>query len=132
MRPWGALAAAALLLAAGCGGGADPAPPIGDALTVRHLRDERELRAVRLDCAGGDGPVCRRVAALLPSLRPVEGELCTQVYGGPWRIGLEGRLDGRAVDLVLARRDGCEILRYDRLAGVLGRAAPPARVSAGG
>ena len=103
----------------------------GDALTVRHLRDERELRAVRLECAGADAPVCRRVAAILPALRPVGGELCTQLYGGPRRIGLEGRLDGRPVELVLARRDGCEIRRYDRLAGVLGRAAPPP-VSGGG
>ena len=65
-------------------------------------------------------------------IRPLEDELCTQVYGGPWRIALEGRLEGRPVDLTVARRDGCEIPRYDRLAAVLGRAAPPERVSAGG
>ncbi len=74
------------------------------------------------------------MAELLPSLRPVEDEFCTEVYGGPWRIALEGRLDGRPVAIAIGRRDGCQIARYDRLAEALGRAAPPPRpaVSAGG
>ena len=133
MRRPGAVAAVALLaLAAGCGGDADPSPAGDDALTVRHLRDERPLRSIRLDCGGADGPICRRVAALLPELRPDPEEFCTQVYGGPWRIALGGRLDGRAVDLVVGRRDGCEIRRYDRLAEVLGQAAPPPRPGVSG
>jgi hypothetical protein len=133
VRRAGALASAALALAAGCGGG-EPAPSGGDALTVRHLRDERVLRTIRLDCAGADAPICRRVAALLPALEPAPDEVCTQVYGGPRRIGLDGRLGGRRVALTAARRDGCEIRRYDRLAAALARAAPPdpPGVSAGG
>ena len=133
IRRRGALVAALALAAAGCGGGADPAPA-DDALTVRHLREERTLRTVALDCAGADAPVCRGVAELLPSLRPVEDEFCTKVYGGPWRIALEGRLDGRPVAIEIGRRDGCQIARYDRLAGALGRAAPPRwpEISGGG
>ncbi|MDX6554214.1 MAG: hypothetical protein QOD86_409 [Miltoncostaeaceae bacterium] len=132
-RPSALAAAALLALAAGCGGG-DPTPSSDDALTVRHLRDERVLRAIRLDCAGADAPICRRLTALLPGLAPVPDEICTQIYGGPRRIGLDGRLGGRRVSLTVGRRDGCEIRRYDRLAAALGRAAPPAPpgVSAGG
>jgi hypothetical protein len=124
VRRAGALVVTAVVLAGGCGGG-DAAPPGGDVLTVRHLRDERVLRTIRLDCAGADAAICRRVTALLPELTSAPEEICTQIYGGPWRIGLDGRLGGRRVDLTVGRRDGCQIRRYDRLAAALGRAAPP-------
>jgi len=113
-------AAIAALAAAGCGGGEPAAPGAGaDALTVRHLNEDRLVRRDRLDCAGPDMTRCQEIAALLPTLRPAPDELCTEIYGGPQRIAVAGTLDGRPVDLLVTRRNGCEIERYDRLRRVL-------------
>ncbi|HTI34272.1 MAG TPA: hypothetical protein VL422_11385 [Miltoncostaea sp.] len=100
---------------AGCGGGGDPPAAAGPtALTVRHYDGERLVRTTTLGC-GADDVVCAEVVALLPGLRPDPGEVCTQIYGGPERIVVEGTVDGDPVRREVTRANGCEIARYDRL-----------------
>jgi hypothetical protein len=50
--------------------------------------------------------------------------VCPQVYGGPERLRITGRLRGRSVDVVIARSDGCGIVDYERFFELIGRAAP--------
>ena len=100
---------------AGCGGGGDaPAAAGSTALTVRHYDADRLVRTTTLAC-GADDVVCAEVVALLPRLRPEPGEICTQIYGGPERIVVEGTVDGAPVRREVTRNNGCEIARYDAL-----------------
>ncbi len=59
--------------------------------------------------------------------------VCTQVYGGPQRATIAGRVGGRTVKLTVTRTDGCGIADWDRLRPLLGdperTAAPPATPS---
>jgi hypothetical protein len=78
---------------------------------------------------GPDGAVERRVVTRPPNrltaddLRPVPTDVaCTQVYGGPATARVTGTLEGRRVDASFKRTDGCEIARWDRVQGLLGRA----------
>lgn len=116
------MGALALLLSA-CGGDDAAAPGTGPGdgetrLVVRHLDGERQVGATDLRCAAGD-PRCARVVALLPELRPDPDEVCTQIYGGPERMIVEGMVDGEPVRVEVTRTDGCEIARYDRLEAAL-------------
>jgi hypothetical protein len=77
------------------------------------------MGSAELDCAGADRAACRRVAEVLPALAPDPDEACAELYGGPERIRVRGRLDGREVDVEATRVDGCAIRRYDLLAAAL-------------
>ena len=44
---------------------------------------------------------------------PPKREICTEIYGGPDRAHVRGRIGGDAVDRRFARRDGCEIDDWD-------------------
>ena len=57
--------------------------------------------------------------ALLPALAPAEGEVCTQIYGGPERIEVRGTVNGAPVQVEVTRTNGCEIARYDQLEAAL-------------
>jgi hypothetical protein len=59
----------------------------------------------------------RRIASFLAS-QPSDTRPCDQVYGGPARARIRGRIGGRAIDRSFSRADGCEIADWDR-AGVL-------------
>jgi hypothetical protein len=59
--------------------------------------------------------------ALLPRLRPQPGEVCTEIYGGPERLVVEGTVEGVRRRVEASRVNGCEIARYDLLQGALGR-----------
>ncbi len=105
---------------AGCSGGSgDPAPGDDTTLVVRQFDGDRLVRAVPLDdCDASDG-ACARVVAVLPRLRPEPDEACTQIYGGPERMVVEGTLDGDPYRIEVSRTDGCQIARYDLLADAL-------------
>jgi hypothetical protein len=60
------------------------------------------------------------VVALLPRLRPEPGEVCTEIYGGPERLVVEGTAGGTPRRVEVSRIDGCEIRRYDLLEAALG------------
>jgi hypothetical protein len=83
-----------------------------------------------LTCAppGGDHPspevACRVLAERgVKALPPVPaGALCTQIYGGPETAHITGTWRGEQVDSRLSRQNGCEIARWNALAGLLPRA----------
>lgn len=115
------LVAAALAALGGCSGDGpgDGAVTGSDRLSVVRATDAGVVGREALDCAGADRAACDRVAAVLPTLRPAPDEVCAELYGGPERILLSGRLGGEAVALEVGRADGCQIRRYDALAGAL-------------
>lgn len=111
-----------LLAAAGCGdGGGDGTTggaPAGDRLVIVRDDGEGTRRRSVHDCDDDPG-VCAAVRAVLAEQ---DDRACTQIYGGPERILVEGTLDGRRVDLEITRRDGCEIARYDRVSDAVAEA----------
>jgi hypothetical protein len=88
------------------------------ALVVRQYDGDQLVKTTRLDCTVKDG-ACDRVVALFPRLSPEPDEACTQIYGGPERLVVEGTLDGEAVSKEVTRTDGCQIARYDLLSEAL-------------
>ncbi|WP_405714774.1 MULTISPECIES: SSI family serine proteinase inhibitor [unclassified Streptomyces] len=78
--------------------------------------------------AGGSHPVAEQACGRLDELAgegtdpfaPVpEDTLCTQQYGGPAAARVTGTWQGRPVDTVFNRADGCEISRWNNLRPVL-------------
>ena len=129
-----ALAAAAAFLAlAGTGAAAQPSvrltvsfTPGGGAPHVAHLR----CTGARASADGflrgvGAARACRharRIARFL-ARRPARGRACTQIFGGPERARVTGRIGNRRIDRRLARTDGCRIADYDRVVPLVPR--PP-------
>lgn len=73
---------------------------------------------LRCDPAGGTLPrtarSCQMLASLPDPLAPIPpGTACTQVYGGPQVARVTGEFRGRRVWVLLQRRDGCEIARWN-------------------
>lgn len=60
-------------------------------------------------------------AVLMPRPRSKE-VICTQQYGGPQTATVTGTVDGVPVDTWFARRDGCEISRWNAAESILGPA----------
>jgi LysM repeat protein len=86
-----------------------------------------------LECDGGSRgtgfvrnvatPACalvRRGTVGKIARRHREARLCTDVYGGPQRARIHGTIDGRPVDMVITRNDGCGISDWDQLRPLLG------------
>ncbi|WP_307865320.1 SSI family serine proteinase inhibitor [Streptomyces montanisoli] len=78
--------------------------------------------------AGGTHPhaadACDRLGVLdrdgADPFAPVpDGQICTQIYGGPATAHITGTWRGRAVDAAFDRRNGCEIARWRGLVPVL-------------
>ena len=71
---------------------------------------------LRCDPVGGSLPDAATACAQLTAdaLRPLPRDtICTQIYGGPQRARVRGRVDGRAVASGFSRSNGCEIHRWD-------------------
>jgi hypothetical protein len=134
------LAAALLLFAvaplAGCGGD-DEAAPVNDAeteLTITLDPDGEgagEPLEALVTCPGADAPpaVCAAVADLPADVaEPVAPDTpCTQIYGGPDVLTVEGTLEGEAIDAEFTRANGCEIERFERFAPVVSALFPDYR-----
>jgi hypothetical protein len=68
------------------------------------------------DPAGGSLPSPRAACSRLnrAALRPLPRDtICTQIYGGPQRARVTGRIDGEPIDARFSRSNGCEIHRWD-------------------
>ena len=113
------------MVAAGCGDEGDPSS--GDALA-----EGDSSLTVTLDPDGPDGKkpemteevscddssddaVCLAVAEIdVDALAPVSPDTaCTELFGGPDTVSLEGTIEGEDVDVDLTRANGCEIERFD-------------------
>ena len=113
------------MVAAGCGDEGDPSS--GDALA-----EGDSSLTVTLDPDGPDGKepemteevscddssddaVCLAVAEIdVDALGPVSPDTaCTELFGGPDIVSLEGTIEGEDVDVDLTRANGCEIERFD-------------------
>ena len=127
-----ALATAAIALAIAACGDANEGPGGGDATTELTLildvdgSGGEPPRHVSLSCPGGEDPACDAVAALpADPAAPVPAQTaCTEIYGGPETVAIEGTIDGEPVDATLTRANGCEIERFDRFAKVLEQLFP--------
>ncbi|MDJ0463457.1 SSI family serine proteinase inhibitor [Streptomyces sp. H27-C3] len=84
----------------------------------------------KLECgpAGGSHPraqaACDRLGELAgqgkdPFAPAPEGQVCTQQYGGPASARVTGIWQGRPVDAVFGRGDGCEISHWNSMTPVL-------------
>ena len=97
--------------------------------------DQEELSAqATLEC-GEDGArgilwlegdvaeaACRTLddALTLAALQaPQDDQVCTEIHGGPEIATIVGIVDGREVDAVIRRDDGCGVERWDALAPLL-------------
>ena len=119
--------AACLLLAAACGG---DGPRGATSLTIVYWEDgsrpdERVTWSLSCDPPAGTHPdpagACAAVASADRSVfEPVpDDRACTEIFGGPQRAEVTGTVDGREVDALFTRANGCEIERWDALAGLL-------------
>ncbi len=58
---------------------------------------------------------CAALARLERPFAPIPKDaICTQIYGGPQRALVRGTYQGRRIWTRFARRNGCEIARWNR------------------
>ena len=117
-----------VLVAQGCGGGADGGGTAGEpgtgTLQITCIPEPgRTPRTATLSCpATGteERAACEQIESLSGAFDPLPADaVCTQVYGGPEQILIRGEWAGKSVETTLMRTDGCEIDRYASLAPVL-------------
>jgi hypothetical protein len=75
----------------------------------------------QLTCPGGDADACAAVDALPadPGAPTPANQACTEVYGGPDTLTVNGTLNGEPIAAAFDRTNGCEIQRFDQFADVL-------------
>ena len=91
------------------------------------------VRTAKLRCTGEQASAtgylkraparhCRRVRKLARFLaaQPDPDRVCTQVYGGPKKARVDGRIGDRIVHRRFDRTDGCAIADWDRMGSLLG------------
>lgn len=117
-----------LALFAGCGSeDASTSTAAGGAETELTLRLDvdgpggEEAQEATVTCPGDDDDVCAAIDALPedPAAETAADQACTQVYGGPDTLTVNGTLRGEDIAAAFSRSDGCEIERFDRFADVL-------------
>jgi hypothetical protein len=119
--------AVATLGFAGCGSDDSTSTAGGEASTDVTFRLDKDrsggaaAQEVSLQCPGGNAEACAAIDALPddPTAQPPPDAACTQVYGGPETLTINGTLRGEPVAATFDRTDGCQIQRFDRFADVL-------------
>lgn len=122
----------------GIGDGAGPPTGAGVDLEITIDHPDIDAYTYRIICANDSAVVegsvsidaenaCAQLAQQPVQDRLVEGppedRVCTEVYGGPDTATVVGSIDGRPVDTVIDRTNGCGIAEWDQL---LGDVLPPA------
>ncbi len=121
---------AGVVVLSGCATGSEPAPTPTAGLTQLTLSVDDGNGSVTestltCDPAGGthaspDTACDALVAHASTALPPVPRDrMCTEVWGGPQTARLTGTWRGQPVTTGFARTNGCEISRWDQLAGLL-------------
>jgi hypothetical protein len=66
------------------------------------------------------GTACLRLSKLSSPFAPVPpGTACTMIFGGPQRARVTGTFRGHAVRATFNRSNGCEVVRWHRVAFLL-------------
>lgn len=89
-------------------------------VTVSMSPDQPKSRTL-LECPGPRARACRALESSPEALWPTADRACTEIYGGPQRARIRGDVNGRRVDVVVQRNNGCGIEDWDSLRGVLPR-----------
>ncbi len=119
---------AAVLTLAGCGSDDETTSIAADAaatdVTFRLDADGpggAPAQEATLTCPGGDEAACAAVDALPPdpAAETPPDQACTEVYGGPDTLTVNGTLRGEEIAAAFQRSNGCDIERFDRFADVL-------------
>lgn len=79
-----------------------------------HLADPAAAQAACTLLQGNQGSRNRLLNGADPN------QMCTQIYGGPEEARVRGQIDGRPVDTVVDRRNGCSIAEWDALVPLIG------------
>jgi hypothetical protein len=116
-----AIALVALLAACGEDDSPADAPPAEDVTGLRLQLDAdgpggEAAQVQRLECGGdAEAPACSLVGDLPPDpAAPVPPDTaCTDIYGGPDTLHVEGTLEGRPIRGTFTRENGCEIGRFE-------------------
>lgn len=120
------LAAVVVLAVVGCGDEddeGDGAPAGGGTeleitLDPDGPRGEEPMVASEACDAGAFHAHCARLKPT--DLAPLDPATpCTEIFGGPDVVTIEGTIDGEEVNAALNRSNGCEIERFDRLVPLL-------------
>jgi hypothetical protein len=71
--------------------------------------------------------LCRtaRLQARFLASQPDPDRICPQIYGGPQTARFRGTVGSRRINRLFARRDGCEMDDWDRVAAMLPRVPQP-------
>jgi hypothetical protein len=134
-----ALAATLAFVLGGCGSGSAttsaPADPAAAELMLTLDADGSGPGAAveaTVSCPDSSAAACRAVAALPPDpTAPVPADTaCTEIYGGPDTLKVDGTLGGKPVSGEFTRANGCEIDRFDRFDGLLSALFPDYRPGA--
>jgi hypothetical protein len=104
-------------LVAGCGEDDEPATS-ADLVDLTVTVEPGGKRATVQCDAEAD---CPEIAAVEPeAFEPTPGNIaCTQQYGGPETATVTGTFKGEQVDAEFARRNGCEIARWEAARPIL-------------
>ena len=89
-------------------------------VTVSMGPDLPKTRTV-LQCPGHRARACRALEASPQALWPDPDRACTEIYGGPQWARIRGVVDGRPVDVIVNRANGCGIDDWESLRGVVPR-----------
>jgi hypothetical protein len=126
-----AVTVAAALLISGCGDDSTSTSG-GDASTNLTFRLDADgsggaaAQEVTLTCPGGDATACAAIDALPadPTAETPPTQACTEVFGGPDTLTINGTLRGEDVSAAFSRGNGCDIERFDRFTDVLAALYP--------
>lgn len=112
---------AVIAIALGLAATAGAASPTSLTITAWPEGTDGPRRSWTLRCnpVGGTLPrradACRRLAALPNAFAPIpRNAVCTAIYGGPQVARVTGTFKGRRIWTTFARRNGCDIARWDR------------------
>ena len=118
--------ALALAVVPGCGADEESSPAEATELAITLDADGpggESAETAEITCPGANAPpeACAAIrelpddpAAPVPLDTP-----CTEIYGGPDVVTVEGTLNGEEVEAELTRGNGCEIERFDRFVPLL-------------
>lgn len=120
---WGA-PALVMALAVGLMAGAPAAQASSRGFTAEvtvtiRLSPDADRERFRVSCPQDRSTACRVLRRHAELLRSDPDRPCTAEYGGPERARIRGIVDGRRVDVVITRDNGCGISDWETLVGLL-------------